>query len=216
MFSRPRNAFLRSLTADAFDVVNQHCTSVEMEQGRVLSELGQVVDWVYFPETCLLSILTGAENGDSVETTMVGSEGALGLLEACGTGRTTATNLIQVEGRAVRAPARICKSLTRANDDFADRTFGLIELQTSEIRQSGMCQALHGVEARLARWLVESSDRSAGRNPLPLTQDFLSAMLGVQRTTVTGFAVQLQKAGLIRSARGKITLLERGSGASRL
>jgi len=207
--ARPRNAFLRSLSAEAFESIAPHLTSVEMEHGRILSEPGQRMEWVFFPETCLLSILTNAQNGDSVETTMAGSEGALGLLEACGSGRSAATTLIQVDGHASRAPSQACKSLVRSSDHFAEKAYELFELQIAESRQSGLCQALHTVQTRLARWLLESSERSAGRNPLPLTQEFLGSMLGVQRTTVTSFAVQLQKASLINYRRGSVTILDR-------
>ena len=81
-------------------------------------------------------------------------------------------------------------------------------MQLTESRQSGMCQALHGVEPRMARWLLDSLERCGGRNPLPLTQEFMAAMLGVQRTTVTAFATQLQKAGLISYQRGRVEVVD--------
>jgi CRP-like cAMP-binding protein len=128
---------------------------------------------------------------------MVGTEGAGSLLEACGSGRSSLTSLVQIDGLAIRAPASACRELAHTDPEFAAATWRLIELQMTESRQSGMCQALHPVEPRLARWLIECSERCAGRNPMPLTQEFISAMLGVQRTTVTAIASQLEKVGLI-------------------
>lgn len=153
-------------------------------------------------------MLANAENGDSIEAHMVGTEGAALLLEACGSGVGASTCNVQSDGRAWRAPAALCRELSTTNADFARRTFELLELQLAEARQSALCQGLHHVERRLARWLLESSDRAAGRNPMPLTQEFIAAMLGVQRTTVNSFVSRLQKDGLIGYRRGKIELLD--------
>ena len=82
----------------------------------------------------------------------------------------------------------------------------LIEMQMFESRQSGMCQALHTVGPRLARWLLESMERSGGRRVMPLRQEFIAAMLGVQRTTVTIVALERQKCEAIRYARGVVEI----------
>jgi hypothetical protein len=139
---------------------------------------------------------------------MVGNEGALGVVETMGTGITPTTSLVQVDGHALRAPAAAFKALVLATPDILSRTFALVEVQISESRQSGMCQALHTVEPRFARWLLESMERCGGRTKLPLTQEFIAAMLGVQRTTVNAFATQLQKAGLISYSRGSVELVD--------
>ena len=83
-----------------------------------------------------------------------------------------------------------------------------MELQIGESRQSALCQADHKVEQRFSRWLLESFDRTRGRNPLPFTQEYLAAMLGVQRTTVSTFAAELRAEGLIGYSRGRIELLD--------
>jgi CRP-like cAMP-binding protein len=108
----------------------------------------------------------------------------------------------------MKMSAATFRQLVMADEDLGSAAWRLIEHQITESRQSGMCNALHGVEPRMARWLVESLERSGGRNPLPLTQEFMASMLGVQRTTVTSFATQLQKAGLISYARGQVELVD--------
>jgi CRP-like cAMP-binding protein len=115
---------------------------------------------------------------------------------------------VQVDGRALKIPAADFRNLVLADESLARSAWTLIEMQLGESRQSGMCFALHSVDQRLARWLLESSERIGGQAQLPLTQEFLAAMLGVQRTTVTAFASQLQKAGLIKYARGKVDILD--------
>ena len=209
MSSRPANAFLRSLDPSTFEVLEAGIQPVEFRHGEVLARPGDRCEWIYLPLTALLSVLTTAQNGESVETAMVGNEGAQGVLDALGSGRASATTLVQIEGRGLRIPAPDLRTLVlAAHEDIARAVWTLMELQLGESRQSGMCLALHSVDHRLARWLLESSERIGGQTRLSLTQEFLGAMLGVQRTTVTAFASELQKAGLIRYARGKVEILD--------
>lgn len=209
MSDRPANAFLRSLSPATFELLQERLQPVEMRLGETLYRQGGPVDWIYFPLTCLLSVLTTADNGESVETAMIGNEGGLGVLDACGSGRAAAACLIQVGGRALRIGAGDLRMLVLTNEDLARAAWTLIELQLAESRQSGLCFALHSVDQRLARWLMESSERVGGQTSLPLTQEFLAAMLGVQRTTVTEHAGELQAAGLIRYSRGIIEIADR-------
>jgi CRP-like cAMP-binding protein len=211
MSDRPNNAFLRSLAPSGFEALAVHLQTVELRLGEQLTRPEEKVEWVYFPLNCLLSMITTASDGDQVETAMVGNEGALGVVEACGSGTSAMLNIVQIDGRALRAPAAAFRRAALSDEDVWNASWRLIELQLNESRQSGMCQALHSVEPRLARWLLESAERSGDRNPMPLTQEFLAAMLGVQRTTVTSFASQLQKAGMITYARGKIEIRDSGA-----
>jgi CRP-like cAMP-binding protein len=208
MAERPNNAFLRSLTTVGFEAVAVHLQPVELRLSQEVSRPDEKVEWIYFPLNCLLSMITTTSSGEQVETAMVGNEGALGVVEACGSGVAAMLAVVQVDGRALRAPAAAFRRAVLEDEDLWNASWRLIELQLNESRQSGMCQALHSVEPRLARWLLESAERSGGRNPLPMTQEFLSAMLGVQRTTVTSFAAQLQKAGLITYTRGKLDITD--------
>ncbi len=208
MSSRPRNAFLRGLDEGSYALLQSHLKPVDLALGITLVDPGETVTTVYFPEGALISLLSNTADGETVETAMAGSEGASGLLEACGSGESSVTSLVQVDGRAWAMPARAARELMQHDEDFARRAWRAVEFQLGEARQSGMCQALHPVENRLARWLLESSERAAGRNPMPLTQEFIASMLGVQRTTVTSYAAQLQKSGLIRYARGRLEIVD--------
>jgi CRP-like cAMP-binding protein len=181
---------------------------MRMHLGEVLYRPEDRIEWVYFPESCLLSLLSTTRDGESVETAMVGTEGATGLIEACGSGRSSLVSLVQIDGEAIRAPAGACRDLVASDPEFGRLVWKLVELQMTESRQSGLCQAVHAVEPRLARWLLECSERCDGRNPMPLTQEFIAAMLGVQRTTVTAIASQLQKSGLIAYRRGKVEIVD--------
>ena len=142
----------------------------------------------------------------TVETSMLGNEGADGILEACGSGVSTLDVKVQLPGRAWRVPAAVVREMAGSNDEFRRRVWMMTEYQMSEARQSALCNAMHLVEARFARWLLESYERSGLRNPLTMTQEFIAAMLAVQRSTVSTFAGQLQSLGLIDYRRGSIEL----------
>lgn len=209
MSDRPHNAFLHGLSHETFERLRPELSVVDLPQSQVLFRVDETVEWVYFPETVVMSLLSDGKDGQVVETFMAGCEGGAGLLEASGSGKATLNCIVQVDGRALRAPAAFCRSLVRSDPGFGDCAWRLIEMYMGESRQSGLCQAFHAGEPRLARWLTETWERSGGRNSLPLTQEFLAAMLGVQRTTVTGFATRLQQSGLIDYHRGRLEIVDR-------
>jgi CRP-like cAMP-binding protein len=209
MSNRPHNAFLRDLNAETFDRLSPHLTEVGLRLGDFVHHAEESVEWVYFPQTCLLSMIATGPSGQTVETSMSGNEGAAGLLEACASRVSGVDCVVQIDGRAWRASAVICRALANSDHSFSSSVLKLAELQLAESRQSVFCQAVHGVEQRFARWMGESSDRCGGRNPLPMTQQFLAAMLGVQRTTVTAFASLLQRQGVIRYRRGVLEIADR-------
>ena len=208
MTDRPRNGFLRSLDANAYEILHPALKPIALVHGREMFAPDDRLEWVHFPETALLSMIASDRLGRRVESAMIGNEGAGGLMETCGSGTATLHCVVQVDGQAWRAPSSLCRELALSGEGFARRAWTAAELQMFEARQSAFCQARHTVEARFARWLLESLERSGGRNPMPLTQEFVAAMLGVQRTTVSGFASQLQREGLITYHRGSLTLVD--------
>lgn len=208
MADRPRNGFLQSLKPETYEALAPSLKLVELGRGLEVFNPHDRVEWVHFPESAILSMIASDRTGQRVESAMVGAEGAAALLEACGSGRASLHSVVQIDGRAWRAPAAACRELARRDADFARRAWAAAELQIIESRQSAFCQARHTVEARFARWLLESLERSARRDPLPLTQEFIAAMLGVQRTTVSSYASQLQQEGLVRYHRGSISIAD--------
>lgn len=202
------NAFLMSLDERTLRELREHLGEVRWTFGEVVYRPGEMVRWVYFPETALISVLTVNNEGRSVETGMIGREGAAGLVEACGETQSDFTYLIQVDGRGLRAPAQVVRRLVGADEGLRSKSWRLAATQVTEARRSLLCMALHPAEARLARWLLESQERSGGRNPLPLTQEMLAALLGVQRSTVNPIAGKLRSRGLIRHVRGQIEIVD--------
>jgi CRP-like cAMP-binding protein len=183
--------------------------SVRLELGLYLQHNGVRTEWVYLPTSSLLSMICTNAADQSVETSMAGNEGVAGLQEACGSQVSGVDCVVQVDGLALRAPGDLCRTMAMTNPSFSASAWKIVELQLLESRQSALCHAMHSVEQRFARWMLESMDRSGGRNPLPMTQEFLAAMLGVQRTTVSTYAAQIQREGVISYKRGRLAIVQK-------
>jgi CRP-like cAMP-binding protein len=203
------NRFLESLSPETLAELTPHLTSVDLPLKAVIQAEGAPTQWVYFPLTAVLSFMTTGIEGIKVQTSIVGNEGAAGLLEACGSQSYRMDTQVQIDGAAFRAPAHICRRLAQSSADFSLNGLKLSELLLAESRRSVYCQAVHSSKARFARWLSECADRSSWRKPLPLTQEFLAAMLGIQRTTVSVHANELRNLGAIEYTRGKVTISDR-------
>ena len=206
--NRPDNALLQALDESDFERLRPHLQDVKLELGDLLYAPFDPVTFVCWVETGLLSIGASTAEGQSVETSRIGREGASGLVEACGKGVSYMTVLVQMEGRGWRVPASACRDLAEQSASFRQMVWSYAEIMLAEARQSVVCQALHAVEGRCARWLLESRDRSGVGDRLPLTQEYLAAMLGVQRTTVNPIAGALQRRGLIQYSRGRIDIVD--------
>jgi CRP-like cAMP-binding protein len=181
---------------------------VALTSGQVLFEPGDEIHHVWFVNRGAISMVTVMADGTAVESLMVGCEGATELLAAPAPHRATLRAVVQIPGEALRVDA------SRLRELVADRpgVRAVMDLHQSriltELQQTAACNAVHRLEPRLAKWLLNSHDR-AGTDVLPLTQEFLGDMLGAQRTTVTAVASALQKTGAISYKRGRITVLDR-------
>jgi CRP-like cAMP-binding protein len=176
------NKLLAALPRDQFDRLAPYLTSVSLPQGLVLYEAGDEVDQVYFPHYGMLSLLAVLRDGKAIETATVGREGVVG-----------ATHFRTVAG---------------SSDVIRNLCVRYNEVLLSQARVTAACNALHPIEARFCRWLLQSADRAAS-DTVPLTQEFLAEMLGVRRTSVTEVASKVQNAGVITYSRGVIKILDR-------
>lgn len=135
---------------------------------------------------------------------LVGREGALGAFEACGSGRTYSRASVHIAGTAWRVSATHFREIHDRSRELRDAVHRLVELQLMEAQQTIACNALHAVKGRLCKVLLELSDRT-GSTRLPLTQDALAGLLGVQRTTITSAISSLQKSKFLRAGRGHVS-----------
>jgi CRP-like cAMP-binding protein len=203
-----RNRLLTSFGDKALSALSPHISEVSLTVGRVIAEPGDPVVNVYFPSSGVISIVTLLENGDRIESLTVGREGAVGLLGAFGDPRFTARGLVQISGAALRIDARALREAANTFASIRETVIRYAQVTEAQLHQSAACNAMHSIEARLCRWLLTCEDR-VGDTTLPLTQEFLAMMLGVQRTSVTTAAQTLQRRGLIEYRRGRITVLDR-------
>ncbi len=203
-----RNSILNALPPEDFARLAPHLSHIALEKGRLLYDPGDLIETVYFPNNCVISLMTLMDNGAAIESATVGREGALGLGTAIAPRQSLSRTIIQVAGDASRMPSGPLKeaygrsaALRTLIDRHSDALYG-------HAIQSVACNALHSVEARFCRWLLTCHDR-IDENTVGLTQEFLADMLGVQRTTVTAVAGALQAKGLIRYRRGIVDILDR-------
>lgn len=203
------NRLLRSLPAEQYAQLAPHLEPVHLVNGQVLWEAGAVIHSVYFPRTCVLSMLTPLGDEAPVEAATIGREGVLGTPVVLGTRVTNARALAQVPGTAVRIDAeRFVANMRKMNETLFPILLRYAQALQEQTAQSVACNRRHSLEERCARWLLMTHDR-VGSDDFSLTQDFLAFMLGVRRASVTVAAGMLQQAGLIRYQRGKIEVLDR-------
>ena len=181
---------------------------VELRHGEALYEMDDPVRWVYLPETGLLSVISVMVSGASVETSVIGREGGIGFVEALGSGKIFSRVIVQVAGTAYRVSATHYRDAFNESASMRKAVHQQVELLLAEARQAIACQGAHKVQPRLCRWLLECRDLAGGLDVLPLTQEFLAVMLGVQRTSVGQVGQALQDKGLIKYSRGRIEILD--------
>jgi CRP-like cAMP-binding protein len=204
------NRLLAVLPDDALIVLEPDLRQLTLPQGAVCYGAGDPIDQVYFPHTGMISQLITTGDGDMVEAASTGREGAVGL--QCGLGpRLSFTRAsVQIPGKfSVISAARFEHAASR-NTALRDLIMRYTEMLWAEAQQNAACNAVHDGSSRLCRWLLQCADR-IGSEQLLLTQEFLAEMLGVRRTTVTLLAQELQKRGVVRYSRGRITILDRAA-----
>jgi CRP-like cAMP-binding protein len=203
-----QNRLLAALDVEDRQLLAARLTPVTLEKGALLYDPGDLMDMVYFPDDCVISLLTLMETGAAIESAAIGREGALGLMSAVSPRQSLSRALVQVSGRARRVSAPHLHRAWEQSAQIRDLVDRHNEALFAHAIQSVACNALHSVEARFCRWLLSCRDR-IDSNTISLTQEFLADMLGVQRTTVTVVARALQAAGLIRYRRGVVDILDR-------
>jgi len=206
--SNGRNRLLAALQPADFSLIAPNLKDIPLTQGDVLQEAGEAIKYVYFPQSGMISLLTVMQNGSAVETATVGREGATGAMSGLGSRIAPHRAVVQIEGIASRIAAARFETAVNGSASIKDLIVRYSDFLMMMIQQSAGCSALHPLEKRLCRWLLQTRDRNDS-NRLSLTQEFLSQMLGVRRTTLTLIARDLQAAGLIRYRRGNIEIMDR-------
>jgi CRP-like cAMP-binding protein len=203
-----QNHLLDALPEPDFKRIAAHLELIPMTLGDVLYESGTQLRYVYFPTTCIISLLYVMEDGSSAEIAVVGNEGLLGISLFMGGGSTPSRAIVQSAGNAFRLRA----DLVREEFSRFGPSMQLFLLYTqallTQMAQTAVCNRHHSLDQQLCRWLLLSLDRVQS-SELSMTQELIGNMLGVRREGVTEAAGNLQRAALISYQRGKITVLNR-------
>lgn len=181
---------------------------MELPLGQVLYESGRTMSHVYFPTTAIVSLLYVMENGASAEIAVVGREGLVGISLFMGGETTPSRAVVQSAGEGFRLRAAAIKDEFNRSGPVMHLLLRYTQALITQMAQTAVCNRHHSLDQQLCRWLLLSLDRLPG-NELVMTQELIANMLGVRREGVTEAALKLQKAGLIRYARGHITVIDR-------
>ena len=206
-----RNQLLRALPPAAYAALLPDLEPVELTRGQLLWRHDATIRGVYFPRTAVTSLVTPLADEAPVESATVGFEGLVGVPVVLGADATHTQAVAQVPGTAARVEARRFREWLGSADGATGLFLRYTQALLEQTAQGVACNRRHGIDERCARWLLATHDRvgrEQGVDQFPLTHDFLAAMLGTRRATVTVAAGMLQQAGLIRYSRGRVSILD--------
>ena len=205
LLPRTSNCLLQALPEAEFEVLRPHISVVELVRETVLAEAGAPLTYVYLPHSGVISLMVSLSEGQTVDVAMVGRDSVVGALAALDGGISLTDAVVRLPGTA--SIVGVADFWAAADGSAAFRTLLARHEQAliAQAQQSAACNASHSVEARLTRWLLRARDLWDSET-LPLTQEFLAQMIGVQRNAVSIVAHELQRAGIIRYSRGQIEI----------
>ncbi len=202
------NRMLAALTPEGQERLLAQALLLEVDPGDVLYDAGQPAPWVFFPVSCVVSIMTVLSDGSAVETATIGREGMVGTFQALGDDRSpNGRAVIQMGGRLFRVDAEVFRDQLRRDALLAGAIESYLRALLIHVSQSVACIAAHSVRERLARWLLHTSDRVTS-DDVRLTHEFLAHILHVRRASVTVALGVLQEMGLVSTRRGGTTVLD--------
>ncbi len=207
MDSSPRslNHLLSALPQSDFDLLRPHLFDVELAPESVLAKSDEAIERAYFPHSGVISLVMSLAGGEMVEIAMIGRDSLFGGAAALDGRISLSDAIVQVQGDACAIDIAPLRKAAARSDALRAVIVRHEEFLFAQAQQSAACLASHPLASRLARWLLQVRD-STGSNVLPLTQEFLGQMLGVQRSSVSVVANSLGRAGLISYHRGRIEI----------
>jgi CRP-like cAMP-binding protein len=202
------NRFLATLPPHDFSLLAPHLRTIPLERGVMLHDVGEEFEHVYFPHSGMVSLVAVMQSGADVETATIGRAGVIAASAGLGAKQSVGRAIVQLPGTGAWLSACQFHAAANRSQGIRDLIVRYNDLLLAQVQQSVVCNALHTMEGRLCRWLLQAHDCMDG-NAIPLTQEFLGQVLGVRRTTVTIAAQLLQSSGLIQYRRGLIQIVDR-------
>jgi CRP-like cAMP-binding protein len=202
------NNLLMALPDHEFELVRGALEFLDLPHHLNLHQPGQDVQYAYFPNRGMISLVVATEDGRAVEVGVVGREGFSGAALAVGLRTSSVREVVQIAGDGFRIGAAAVEKLMRTAPELRMIMGRYAVVLGMQISQTAACNRLHSVEQRLARWLLVTRDR-VDSGFLPITHDFLATMLGTDRPTVSLAASVMQKKGILEYKRGAVKILDR-------
>jgi CRP-like cAMP-binding protein len=207
-FPPVNNRLLASLPSEEYERLQPYLEPVSLRLKQELYQPNVPIEFVYFPLAGVCSLLALTSNGDLVEVATIGNEGMVGLPVFLGATQIPGLGICQISGEALRMRTEDFQTQVTQGTTLYNVLHRFTQALFNFISQTALCNRVHSIEQRCCRWLLLTRDR-VGTDEFPLTHEFLSAMLGVRRASVSDVAARLQNAGFISSRYGKITVLDR-------
>lgn len=202
-----QNRLLAAIPSEEIQRLAPHFQPVPLVFRETLFGAGDLTEFVYFPLSGMISMIASTENGSSVEVGIVGKEGMTGVSVVLGDDMSSLRGVVQGAGSALKLSATALKDELHRDGGLRSVSLRYSRFALAQATQSAVCNRLHSLDQRCARWLLGMRDR-VGADTFPMTHEFLAYMLGVRRAGVTVAAQDLQRAGLIRYARNQLTILD--------
>ena len=202
------NRLLAGLPGEETERLRAVATRERWRMRQVLYEQNGAMESVYFPQDGVFSQLVEMADGGIIEVLTIGSEGMIGLPAVMGATRSPIRAMCQIGGWAIRIPTSALIQAAPRDGVLFDRLTRYAQAQMTSLTRSVACNRLHSAQQRYARWVLTTQDR-VGTDEFPITQDFLSQMLGVTRPTISAVGQELLAAGLIHYAQGRLTVDDR-------
>jgi CRP-like cAMP-binding protein len=202
------NRLLGAFEPTSLARIEPYFENVDLKLGAVVCEPGDTLEHAYFPSGAVLSLLTVLANGAAIETANIGREGAFGLFAAMYSRNSFNRCLVQLEGGMFRVPITFLQKEFEGSPHVRNLLVSYSETLLAQIQQTVACNSMHSTQERMARWLLMMHDRADAKD-LVYTHEFLAAMMGVSRKSVTLAALELRRAGLITYRRRKMQVIDR-------
>jgi CRP-like cAMP-binding protein len=204
----PRNRLLLALPARNLKRLMPELEQVSCQRAQVLMDADSALDHVFFPDSGVVSVVAVYADGSIIEMATIGREGYADVQAIFGAKRSSAQLLVQIPGSAAKISRAAFTRAMQSMPAFRSLMYAYVQAFLEQVMVSVACNGAHSLKQRLARWLLMMRDRSDS-DTLPITQDLLAEMLGVQRPSISNAAQKLERAGLIERGRRQVTILDR-------
>jgi CRP-like cAMP-binding protein len=204
----PRNRLLLALPSRNLKRLMPELERISCHRAQVLMDADGPLDHVFFPDSGVVSVVAVYADGSVIEMATIGREGCTDVQAVFGAKRSSVQLLVQIPGSASKISRAAFMRAVQSMPSFRSLMYAYVQAFLEQVMVSVACNGAHSLKQRLARWLLMMRDRSDS-DVLPITQNLLGEMLGVQRPSITNAVRELERAGLIEGGRRQVTILDR-------